>query len=266
MLRTPSLRALAFAAAVAVISPAFLLRPALAGDRSVASIEVRQWNAAPSGRFVNAGGDPNETVDFENDLDLQEDEALEGRLIFRPSRRTMIRVGYLPEIQLLGDNIVTRTITFAGQDFTINQQVTTDFTMEYGRLGFAWQFLSASEGRFRFGPILEARGFRGDIALAAPNAPIALSATEEYEAAFGSVGLIGEFEISKRIELFGEATESVTGDEGDVKETEYGIRVLVLPKLMVVAGSRTLEIDIQDAGDTFNFELDGIFFGAHLRF
>lgn len=237
-----------------------------AGERSIFAIEARQWNAAPTGGFASAGGDPNESVDFESDLGLEEDEALEGRLIFRPSRRTMIRIGYLPEIQLVGDNVVTRTINFAGQDFTVNQQVVTDFTLEYGRLGFAWQFLSASEGRFRLGPILEVRGFRGDVLLEAPNAPIELRATDEYEAAFGSVGLIAELEISKRVDLFGEVSEAVTGDEGEVKETEYGIRVLVLPKVMIVAGSRTLDIDIEDAGDDFDFELDGVFVGAHFRF
>lgn len=244
----------------------FATPPGSAAERSIFSIEARQWNAAPSGRFARTGGDPNETLDIESDLGLREDEALEGRLIFRPSRRTMIRIGFLPELQLVGDNVVTRSVTFAGQNFTINQRVVTDFTLEDGRLGFAWQFLSASEGRFRFGPLLEARGFRGDIALNAPEAPIPLGVTERYEAAFGSVGLIAELELSDRIELFGEATEAVTGDEGDVTETQYGIRVKVLPKLMVVAGSRNLDIDIQDAGDRFVFELDGVFFGLHARF
>lgn len=240
--------------------------PTFAKDRTVFSIEARQWNANPSGRFEQAGGGPNETLDFERDLALQEDEALEGRMIFRPSRRTMIRIGYLPELQLAGDNVVTRSIDFLGRTFTINQQVVTDFTVEDARLGFAWQFLSASEGRFRMGPILETRGFRGDLALEAPNSPIPLSVTERYEAAFGSVGLIAELELSDRIELFGEATEAVTGDEGDVTESQFGIRVRVLPSLMVVGGSRNLDVLIEDASESFAFELDGVFFGLHATF
>lgn len=237
-----------------------------AAERTIFSIEARQWSAAPTGRFAKIGGGPNETLDFETDLDLQEDEALEGRLIFRPSRRTMIRVGFLPELQLAGDNVVSRSIDFLGQNFTINQQVVTDFTLEDARFAFAWQFLSASEGRFRFGPILEARGFRGDLVLNAPNSPIPLSVTERYEAAFGSVGLIAEMELTDRIILFGEATEAVTGDEGDVTEAQYGIRVKVLPKLMIVAGNRNLDILIEDATDSFAFELDGVFFGLHASF
>jgi len=250
------------------VAAGFTLFPAavLGGERSIVSFEARQWSASPSGRFSQVGSAANEILDFEDDLDLQEDQALEGRLVFRPSRRTMIRLGFLPELQLVGDHVVSRSITFLGQDFAINQRVVTDFTIEYARLGFAWQFISAAKGRFRLGPLIEARGFRGNLSLNAPDSPIPLSVTDEYEVAFGSAGLIAELEISDRIELFGEVTEAVTGDEGDITETEYGIRVLVLPKLMVVAGVRTLEIDFQDNGESFVFELDGVFLGAHVRF
>lgn len=257
-----ALRTLAVFAAVLTLG----MSAALAGERSIASIEARQWTADPSGGFSVVGGGVNEAIDFERDLGLVEDDALEGRLVFRPSRRTMIRLGFLPELQIGGDNVVTRSITFVGQNFTVSERVVTDFTLEYGRAGFAWQFISASEGRFRLGPLLELKGFRGDLALSAPDAPVLLSETDRYEAAFGAAGLIAELEIGKRVELFAEATEVVTGDEGDVNETEYGVRVLVLPKLMVVAGARTLKIDIEDDDESFEFDLDGVFFGAHVRF
>jgi hypothetical protein len=240
--------------------------PTLAQERSFGSIEARQWTADPSGGFSVVGGGPNEALDFVSDLGLEEDDALEGRLVFRPSKRTMIRLGFVPELQILGDNVVTRSISFSGQDFTVSQRVVTDFTLEYGRLGFAWQFISASEGRFRLGPLVELKGFRGDLALSAPDAPVLLAESDRYEAAFGAAGLIAELELGDRVELFGEVTEVVTGDEGDVNEVEYGIRVLVLPRLRIVAGARNLEIDIEDADESFKFELDGAFVGAHFRF
>lgn len=253
---------------LAVVAAGLILcsSPGLAQKRSIVSIEARQWTAEPSGSFSVVAGSINEAIDFENDLGLEEDDALEGRLVFRPSKRTMIRLGFLPELELAGDNVVSRSITFFGQPFTLNERVVTNFTLEYGRLGFAWQFISASDGRFRIGPLLELKGFRGDLALSAPDAPILLSETDRYEAAFGAAGLIAELEIGDRVELFGEVTEVVTGDEGDVNEVEYGIRVLVLPKVMIVAGARTLEIDIEDADESFKFELDGVFVGARVSF
>ncbi|MFQ5525959.1 MAG: hypothetical protein ACE5GX_06810 [Thermoanaerobaculia bacterium] len=244
---------------------AFALSPASA-DHSVFAFEARQWAAEPSGSFSFDAGPIGETLGLESDLGLQEDDALEGRLVFRPSRKTLIRIGYVPEIALEGDKVLTRTFTVLSQTFSVNERVVTAFDVEYGKIGFAWQFLASRDGRFRVGPLVEAKGFRADLGLSAPDVAPPVLETEKYEAGFVSAGLIADLEFSDRVELFGEATEVVSGDEGDVSETEIGIRYLPIPKVAVVGGLRTLEIEVKDTDQRFVFELDGVFLGIGVRF
>lgn len=241
------------------------LAPASA-DPPVVEFEARQWTAEPSGTFTFDAGLLTETLDFDSDLGLQEDDALEGRLVFRPSPKTMIRLGFVPEIALVGDNVISRSFSFLNETFAFNERVVTSFDLEYGKIGFAWQFLASRDGRFRIGPLVEAKGFRADLALSAPSVTPPIVETENYEAAFGSAGLIADLVISDRIEIFGEATEVVSGDEGDVSETEFGIRYLPIPEVSIIGGIRTLEIDIDDGDQRFVFELDGAFLGVGVRF
>lgn len=253
---------------IRLAAAAVLACSTLAGaqERSAVSIEARLWTPDPSGTFTVIGGAPTENLDFKRDLGLDEDGAVEGQLAFRPSRRTLVRLGFLPELAIQGDQVVTRSITFLGQPFALSERIVTDLTFEYGRLGFGWMFISASNGKLRLGPLVEAKGFRGDLAISAPDSGIPVGVSESYEVAFGSAGVIAELEVGERVQLFAETTESITGDEGDVTETEYGVRVRVFSKLAVVAGVRTLEIDFTDVDEQFVFDLDGVFFSARASF
>lgn len=238
----------------------------VSADHSVVEFEARQWTADPAGTFSFDAGLLSDTLNFTSDLGLEEDDALEGRLVFRPSPKTMIRLGFVPEVALTGDNVISRSFGFLNETFAINERVVTSFDLEYGKIGFAWQFLASKDGRFRVGPLIEAKGFRADLALSAPDLVPPVLETEDYEAAFGSAGLIADVVISDRVELFGEATEVVSGDEGDVSETEFGIRYLPMPKVAIIGGMRTLEIEIEDTDERFVFELDGVFVGVGVRF
>lgn len=250
--------------ALSLLSMAFL--PAAYADHWNATLEARQWAAEPAGTFTTRVAVFEETLNFESDLGLMEDEALEGRLVFRPSQKTMIVLGYVPEIALAGDNVVSRSLTFLNQSFDFNERVVTDFNLDYARIGFAWQFLSTDDGRFRVGPLVEAKGFRADLSLAAPDASPPVVEEESYEAGFATGGLIADLELSEKVELFGSASVVISGDEGDVDETEFGVRYLPIDSLAIVAGVRTLEIQVEDDDERFVFELDGAFFGLALRF
>lgn len=243
----------------------FLLSSAgLAQDSEWFTLEARQWTAEPSGTVAINEPFISEVLNLEGDLGLDEDESTEGRLIFRPSKKTMIRVGYLPEIALAGDNVLSRSFEFLGQVFNINERVVTDLELEYGRLGFAWMGLSY--GGVRFGPMVEIKGFSGTLTLVAPDGQLGISASEEFEAAFASAGVIAEVQLTRRIQLFGETSVLVESDEGDLTDTEFGLRIRVIPRLGIVAGTRKIDIDVQEDDDTLDFEIDGVFLGANVHF
>ncbi len=238
---------------------------ATAQERTRFEIEASLWEPDVSGgiRVVEQGiGD---TIDLSQDLGLASDAVTDLRLVFHPSRRTEIRFTRLP-LSFSADAIVSRTIEFAGEVFNLSTRVVSQLEMDYLRAGFAWQFLSSADGRFRAGPLLEVKGYDGSASLSAPDLPISVTVAEDFEAAFGSAGLAVDLEPNDRVHVFGEASVLVGADEGDQTDLEIGVRVLVAGPLSVQAGYRSIQTDFEDDNDLVDFDVDGVFFGASLRF
>jgi hypothetical protein len=228
-------------------------------------LEARQWAPDVSGQFRIDSPNVVDTIDLLDDLGLEDDEATGGRLLIRPSRRTLIRFGYTP-LQLSGDQVVARTINFLGRDFNVSSRVVSDLDIEYGRIGFAWQFISSRDRRFRIGPIVEAKGFTGTATLAAPDLPVPVRESADFEVAFASAGLVLDIEANERFHVFAEGSVLVDDSEGEINEFEVGARYFFSKALGLVAGVRTLEIDAEYEGDLLQMDLDGAFAGLSLRF
>ena len=227
--------------------------------------EARQWSPDLSGEIRIDGSSVIETIDLTEDLGLQDDESIEGRLTIRPSRRTLIRLGWAP-LTMTGDKVISRTITFLGRDFDISSRVESELELEYGRLGFAWQFLSSGDGKYRIGPLVEAKGFRGTATLSAPDLPVPARESEEFETAFASIGLIFDLEPSQRFHIFGEGSVLIDDSQGEITETELGVRFFPVKHIAIVAGLRQLEIDAEDDNDLLKMDLDGVFGGISIHF
>jgi hypothetical protein len=248
-------------AAIALLAGA----PRLAAETPRVELEARLWDPGLSGQIqVLAEGFGTE-IDLESDLGMSNDAFPDLRLTFHPSRRTVLRVAAVP-LEYAGDSIVSRTISFGGQTFTVSTRVTSQLTLDYARVGFAWQFLSSADGRYRVGPLLEAKGFRGDAALAGPEIDPPVSVAEDFEAAFGSAGLLLDLDISDRVSAFGEYSTLVAADEGDQSDFELGVRVRLWQSLHAVGGIRSIQIQFEDGDNTIDVDMDGAFFGASLRF
>jgi hypothetical protein len=232
--------------------------------RAEVIIEARQWSPDVAGLLRLDGSAPGEVIDLESDLGMEDDDALEGRLVIRPTRRTVIRFGWLP-VTLSGDEVVTRTLNFMGTDFDISTRVESELEIEYGRVGFAWQFLSSKDRRFRLGPLVEAKGLRGTATLSAPDIPTPLTESEEFESAFASAGILLDLEPSDRFHIFAESSVLIDDSQGDLVDTEIGIRFFPLERLAIIAGFRTLEIDAEDDDDLLELDLEAAFFGISLH-
>ena len=227
-------------------------------------IEARYWPADLGGRLQLESLENNEFfTDFDpiRDLGLDEDGAVEGRLLFRPGRWFAVRLAWLP-LSFTGDAQVTGMI--GGLEIT--PQVQSELNLDYARLGFAWQFLRAREGRFRLGPMVEAKGFQGDATIAVDNPIVPLVRDTDFEAGFAAAGLLLDIEASDRVEIYAEATTLIDTDEGDLTDTEVGIRVYVTRALALTAGYRQIEIDIEDGADLLEVDIDAALIGAAFRF
>ena len=227
-------------------------------------IEARYWPAELSGRLDLENLRENELfsgVDPINDLGLEEDGIYEARLVFRPGKRTAVRLAWQP-LAFAGDETIVGNI---GQ-LEITPRVQTDLDLDYARLAFAWQFLSTRDGRYRLGPMIEAKGFQGEAAVSVDNPIVPLVRTTDFETGLPSAGLMLDLEPSERVHVFAEATVLVDTSEGELTDAEAGVRFFVTPAFALTAGYRLIEIDIEDRADVLEIEIDSLFVGGTFRF
>lgn len=228
--------------------------------------EARLWMPDLSGGIQVSEGGFGTIIDLDEDLGISEDDSIEGRFTWYATRRSRLRFAY-QTISATGDSVVSRTINFSGVDFNVSTRLLSNFDIEYARVGWAWQLFASRNNRFRIGPLLEVKAFRGDAGIAAPDLVGLVGATEKFEAAFGSAGLILDVEFMPKLHGYAESTVLVESDEdGDLSDTEFGLRYLVTKNITVVAGVRTFEVDVTQNDDRLDFDLDGTFFGVGFRY
>lgn len=228
--------------------------------------EARLWSPDLAGTAsVGNGGNPT-AIDLVADLGLADDEVPEGRLVWRPSRRTSVRLSY-SSFDFAGDALLERTVTFSGSTFQIDARATSVLEVEYGRFGFAWQPLSTSDGRLRLGPLVEASGLRAEAGISSNVLGfLPVSASDTLEAAFGAAGIVLDAEPSRKLHLYAQWTASIETDEAELTDAEAGLRYYPIDNLALTVGYRRLEINATDGDNLIDLEFDGPFFGGVLRF
>jgi hypothetical protein len=250
------------------ITSALLLVCAVAAGAQQPSrveLEARYWSADLSGSVEVLEAGQGTTIDLESDLGVETDEPIELRLTLRPSRRTQIRLAWT-NFAFEGDNVLTRTIEFSGQVFTLSTRVVSQLDVDYARAGFAWQFLSNREGTFRLGPLVEVKGFRGEASIAAPDLPFPAEESEELEGAFGAFGAVLDIEAGRYVQVFAEGTYVVEADDAEGTDFEAGLRVLFNHRIAAVAGYRSFSVEAVEDDDDFDLEIEGPYVGLTLRF
>jgi hypothetical protein len=228
-------------------------------------VEARYWAPGLNGELEVQERGTGTRIDLTSDLGIDDSEFLEGRLTWRITRQIKLRAAFLP-LSYSGSSDLVRTIEFAGQSFQINTRLLSDLELDYGRLGLAWQFISGPSGAFRLGPMVEAKGLRGDAQLSVPDFILPLSASEEFEGAFASAGLALDLEPSEQLHVFAEATVSIDTAEGDFTEAEVGIRYRPTETLGVTGGYRIIDIRVDDGDEFLEIDIEGVFLGLELRF
>lgn len=242
------------------------LLPAPAALAAGVELQAALWSPDLSGVARVDGGAGATAIDLVSDLGFGDEDLAQGRLIWRPTRRTSVRLSY-SGLDFSGSATLERTVTFAGTTFDLAADVASRLELDYGGVGFAWQPLATPDGSLRAGPLVEARGIRGTASIRTEIAGLpALAAREEFELGFAAVGAVLDAEPSRKVHLYLEWKTAVGIDEGDLTEIEAGVRYYPIDALALTAGYRRLEIDARDSDELFDLELDGPFLGAVLRF
>jgi hypothetical protein len=233
---------------------------------SSVEFEAALWSPDLGGVVQVDGNGAGTAIDLGSDLGFGSEQLAQGRLVWRPTRRTSVRLSF-SALDFAADAQLQQAVTFGGTTFALDASVTSRLQLDYGGVGFAWQPLSSADGRFRLGPLVEARGIRGEAEIRALIAGIVpLGAREEFELGFAAAGLVLDLEPTRKLHLHVEWKTAVGIDEGDLTDAEVGLRYYPLEALALTAGYRRLELDSRDSDELFDLELDGPFFGAVLRF
>ncbi len=266
MLETPT-RPNRFPLAPMALAAFALLAVAAGGasaDDAKVEIEGRLWSPDLGGDLRVEEQGAGTVIALPEDLSIGDEEFAEVRLTFHTTRRSKIRFAYVP-MEYHGDGILSRTIRFGGQTFAFSTRVVSDLELEYARAGWAWQFLSFSDGDFRLGPLIEIKAFRGDAAILGPDLSPPRSAAESFDAAFPSFGLALDAQPNRKVHVFVEASGIFGVKEGELLDAEAGVRFLPTRHLALLAGFRTLSVEAEEDDDFLDVDIDGIFFGLSLR-
>lgn len=253
------------ASGLALVAATLLLPAMAAADGRHLDLEVRRWSPELEGQVrVPRAGLEGSRIDFAGDLGIGDEEFLDLRLRWYPSRTFFVRLAHTP-IDYSGDRVVTRTLEFGGVTFPISARVASELNLDYTRAAAGWQFLNTDEGAFRLGPTLGVALFSGDAALSAPDLPRVLSERESFDVAFPLAGAALDVELTDAVHLFGEASV-VFSDDGELIDLEAGVRYFFFGRIALMGGWRSLTVDAEDGDERLDVDVEGLFFGLTLRF
>ncbi|MBV9083744.1 MAG: hypothetical protein JOZ62_13780 [Acidobacteriaceae bacterium] len=104
------------------------------------------WVLNPSGA-IQSSGTP---VDLVKDLNVQQQQpTFYGKLVFKPGRKHRIVIEGTP-FRLSGLNTVSRTVTYRGQIFTVNQTLKSSADLDYVFGGYQYDVISGEAGHLGF--------------------------------------------------------------------------------------------------------------------
>ncbi len=204
------------------------------------------------------------------DLDLKKDLGVEDQnlpdLRFTISQgRSRIRFGF-SRTSYSGDREVARTFAFAGRTYTFGTRVVSDVDVTHVRVGWAFQFIEAGEGRVRFGTLVQGHGFVVNTLLDAPNLRPPVREEERLGAGVPTAGLILDINPHDVVNVFGEFSGISVGRYGYFVESEFGARVLPVGNLSLTAGYRIFNLHAKYEPDFARLRIRGPFVGAAIRF
>ena len=250
----PSIRRLA---AVLVALAVVTSLPAVAAHRLGAAVELeaRYWTSEFTGSaFVDGVPVP---LDGTIGLEMDVDDAVEGRLTVRPGAGFFLRARYqtlsAAGVQELGLSVDLP----GGGDLSVEVGLESFLDFDYGGVALGWQFRGPA-GRWRVGPFVEAKGVRGSTGIDVTFLGQSAGIREDFEGGLVTYGALLEILPSDRWLVFAEMSVSAE-DDVDLNDMEFGLRYFPSDRLGLGLGYRVLEIEGFVDDVPLNLEYEGIF-------
>ena len=236
------------------------------GEKYNVEIAFGVWNPTPEIVFSSEQfGIPGTEIDLQKDLDALEATFRDFRFVLRPARKHKFRVEYIP-IKYEVDTVLTRTIIFNGNTYTVGLPIQGEFKWDAWRFGYEYDF------------IYRDRGFLGVIAEAKythVRAELANPLTVEFaeaKAPIPAIGLIGRGYVLKNLAVTGEFTafRLPENEERDYTGKYYDFDAYATFNFTnnfgVTGGYRRLTLGYQVENDFGDFRMNGYYVMGVARF
>ncbi len=204
-------------------------------------------------------------IDFKNDLGLDDENFPEARFTWYMGPKSRLRLSYI-QVGYSGDKHVAKTIDFNGKTYAGNTRVVTDLEAKYARFGLINQFINIADGKVKFGPLIELKGFWVDASLEAPDLSLPIKESEDFAIGLPTLGFALDIAPHKKVNLFAEVSGMPAGNYGYFFDGEAGIKIIPIENLSIAGGYRVFKIEAKNDSDYADLDISGPFIGATLRF
>jgi hypothetical protein len=239
---------------------------AATGEKYTVEIAYGIWNPTPQIVFSSEQfGITGSEISLENDLDILEKKFHDFRFVLRPARKHKFRVEYIP-IKYEVDTILTRSIIFNGNIYTVGLPVQGEFKWDAWRFGYEYDFIYRDRGFVGF--IAEAKYTHVAASLDTP----VISEFSEAKAPIPAIGLIGRGYLLPNLAVTGEFTAFRLPDseDRDYNGRYYDFDIYGTLNFSnnfgVTGGYRRLTLSYQAENDFGDFKMRGLYLMGVARF
>jgi len=227
---------------------------------------VSWWRPSSDMNIASEGfGIPGTSIDFKNDLGMQDSTFPALSLVLRPARSHKFRLQYIP-IKYEASATLRRSIIFNGQLYPLNLPINSTLDWKAYRFNYEFDFVTKNWGYVGF--ILEGKytDVRADL-----QSPLV---TEFAHARFPvpALGGVGRYYIVPNISVTGELTAFRIPDSIDDRYRAHYVDVDIYGTVNftnnvgVQGGYRTLDLGYLIKSDSGNLKLKGLYFGVVARY
>ena len=225
------------------------------------------WTATPdmtirSDEFGLVGSE----IDFSRDLGIGTERFGELRIRLRTARKHRFRIDYIP-MEFSAQTTVERRIVFRGISYDIGLPVSSSLTWNAWRFGYEYDIIHRSRGYF--GIILEAKYTDIEASLDAA------SFAREFTRARGPIPAIGAIvkvyplpmlALTAEVSGLKVPNNALKDFKGEYIDFDLSATLNVIENLGVQVGYRSLDLNVSSNDEAVALKLDGIYFGALVRF
>jgi hypothetical protein len=185
----------------------------------------------------------------------------QGRLQVKFLKKHKFNLEYIP-LKWDADKVVTRTIEFSGEKYTVGTRVQSSLDLKFLKGGYEYDFLVGKLGFL--GGTLDVLVANASVQLKAPD--LGIDQKEDKTVPIPMIGLIGRIYPIKWVNLTAKASGLPLGSYGYVFDAEASVNINPIKYLGISGGYRYFAVNAKYEDNSLDYRLDGPFVGLDLRF